>query len=235
MAIKRKISKEEFEKLPDILKSEYEEKGGSYIAIIDGDDEAVEALKKAKEHESNAHKETKTKMKELEDRLNTMDYDGKKKNNDIEAIEKSWSEKLANREKELSGERDSLKSMLSSSLRDATIASIASKIVKPDAQRLFKKSIEERFNVELDGDKPAIRILDREGKPSAMSLDDFEKEILADKEYSSILVGSKASGGAGVKPGQSVASPGESKPVDLSKLKPAELAAHIKTKHETQE
>lgn len=234
MAIKRKINKEEFEKLPDIMKSEYEDKGGSYIAIIDGDDEAVESLKKAKEHESNAHKETKKALKELEDRLNSMDYEGKKKSNDIEAIEKSWSEKLLNREKELGDERDNLKSMLASSLRDSTIASIASKIVKPDAQRLFKKSIEERFNVDIENGKASLRILDKEGKPSAMTLEDFEKEILADKEYGSILVVSKASGGAGAKPGQSVTSPGSEKPKPFSRMTPAELKAQIDAKGDNQ-
>lgn len=232
MALKRKVTKEEFDKLPEVLKAEYEEKNGMFHAIIDGDDDAIEAIKRAKEHESESHKETKRKLKELEDRLSKDKYNSDKSNNDVAAIEKSWQDKFSARETELLGKNKTIESMLSNSLKDSVISSIASELVKTDSQRIFKKAVADRFVVEMDGDAPKIRIMDREGKPSAMSLEDFKKEVLADKEYTSILNISKASGGAGVKPGHSVNALADDKPVDLSKLPPREMAARIKANKE---
>ena len=68
MAIKRKLNKEEYESLPEVLKSEYQEKDGSYVVVLDGDDE----IRRAKDHEVNAHKETKDRLKALQEQLDSL-------------------------------------------------------------------------------------------------------------------------------------------------------------------
>jgi hypothetical protein len=65
-----------------------------------------------------------------------------------------------------------------------------------------------------------------------MTIDELSAEFVANKDFSAIITGSKASGGAG-KPSQNGGgapkNPGQSdKPADLSKMNPAELAAFIK-------
>jgi len=224
MAIKRKLSKEEYDKLPDILKSEYQEKDGSYVVLLDGDDE----LRRAKDHEVNAHKETRDKLRELQTQLDSIKDNKSRENGDVKALEESWKNKLNEVETSLKNENASLKNMLTTTMRDSVLTELASKLVKPEASRLFKRSLEDRIQVDLSGDKPEVRILDANGKPSAMNFNDFEKEIVASSEYSSIIVASKASGGAGVKAGSGASSQTGEKP-NLAKMTPNELAAHFKS------
>lgn len=40
-----------------------------------------------------------------------------------------------------------------------------------------------------------VRILDKDGKPSALNMDDLKKEVLGSKALAPLLSGSKASGG----------------------------------------
>jgi hypothetical protein len=229
--MKRKISKEEFEKLSDALKENYKEKNGSYLLNIEDDDDAIVELRQARDHEKEDHRNTKLKMKELETKLDELTNGKHKLDGNIEALEKSWKEKFENREKELLGEVGKLKGMLSGSVKETTLTALASKFVKPDFQRFFKKDIETRFEVELEGDKPTLRILGKDGKPSALSLEDFEKEILANKEYGSILIASRASGAGGTdkpKPaGGTVHADSEGKPLNLATMSPIRLAEHL--------
>lgn len=224
MAIKRKLSKEEYEKLPDILKSEYQEKDGSFVVLLDGDDE----LRRAKDHEVNAHKETRDKLKELQSQLDAMRDNKSRESGDVKALEESWRNKLTEREAELSTKINSLQSSIVSTMRDSVLTDLASKLVKPDASRLFKKSLEDRLQVDLSGDRPEVRILDNKGQRSAMSISDLEKEIVASPEYSSIIIASKASGGAGVKATGNGVSEAGKKP-NLATMKPEELVAHFKS------
>lgn len=223
MAIKRKLSKEEFDKLPDALKTEYQEKDGNYVLILDGDDE----LRKAKDNEVSSHKETKQKLKDVQEQFDAFKAGKARTDGDINALEESWKGKLAEREKQLGDENTTFKNMLISSLRNSTLSDLASRLVKPEASRLFKKSLEDRISVDLSSGEPVIRILDAKGQPSAMGISDLEKEILASSEYSTIIIASKATGGAGTKAAGSGASE-DKKPI-LAKMTPAELAAHFNT------
>ena len=45
---------------------------------------------------------------------------------------------------------------------------------------------------------PIVRVLDANGKPSAMSIEDLEKEISANKAFAPLLVGSNASGAGSI-------------------------------------
>lgn len=226
MAIKRKISKEDFDKLPEILKAEYQEKDGAYTLILDGDDE----IRRAKDHEVNAHKETKDRLKALQEQLDSLKDNKSRESGDVKALEESWRNKMAERESELSGQINKLQGSIVTTMRDSVLTDLASKLVKPEASRLFKKSLEDRLQVDLTGDAPSVRILDNKGQLSAMTISDLEKEIVASPEYSTIIVASKASGGAGTKASGSGAAQGD-KPI-LAKLTPAELVQHFKSTKE---
>lgn len=240
MALKRKISKEEFDKLPDVLKSEYKEKNGSYLADIEGDDEAVIALRQAKDNEKNEHAKTKETLKNLQDQLDALSGDKMRKDGDVAALDKSWKEKLTARETELNNQISSLQNVVVKSQRDSVLSALAAKLIKPESHRLFKKSIEDRFNVEIGESGPVVRILDAHGKPSAMTIEDLEKEIIANKEYSPIVIGSRASGGVGDTPkklfgaGGTAYKDSEGKPLNLATMDPRALAETIKASKATE-
>lgn len=225
--MKRKISKEEFEKLSDVMKAEYQEKNGHYFAKIEDDDEALEALERAKKNEVDSHKETKAALKKLQDQLEEIQNEGSRKKGDVEALENSWKKKFGDRETELTKEIEKLSGIVNNSLRDSALTTLASKLVKPESHRLFKKSIEERLITEIKDGVPTLRILDPAGKPSALTIEDLEKEIVANKEYAPIIITSRASGGA-EKPSRSGAPmTQDGKPINLASLTPTQLAAHL--------
>ena len=68
-----------------------------------------------------------------------------------------------------------------------------------------------------------------------LTMEDLKKEFLTNKEYSSILIGSKASGGGAPRTGKSFGSAEDGKPVILATLKPGELAARITANKEAQQ
>lgn len=117
-----------------------------------------------------------------------------KKSGDVEALEKSWQEKL---EAEKSS-RDSKLSVYEQQISDMTAGSaaraMASELALPGSADVLLPHIKNRLSVDMTGDSPLVRVLDKDGKPSALSIDDLKKEIEADKSFAPLLVGSRASG-----------------------------------------
>lgn len=235
--MKRKISKEEFDKLSDVKKEDYKEKNGSYFLDIEDDDEAIVSLTQAKENEKNRRKELQKELDTLKEQIQEITNEKNRKTGDVEALENSWKERLTKRETELTSELNKLRSSVINTSRDNLLTQLASKLAKSDSHRLFKKGIEDRIHSEFDGEKVVHRILDKEGKPSALGIEDFEKEILANKEFSSILVASKASGAGGsdTKKLGAGSPPNAEKPPLLANMKPSEIAAGITARKQAQQ
>lgn len=85
MALKFKLSKEEFEKLSDALKAEYTAVGDDYQLSVDGIDdgkELKEALRKEREERATAKK----RVKELEDEQAAKDQAALEKNKEFETL-----------------------------------------------------------------------------------------------------------------------------------------------------
>jgi hypothetical protein len=83
-----------------------------------------------------------------------------------------------------------------------------------------------------------LRILDGAGKVSAASLDDLKQEFVANKDFSSIIIGSKASGGNAGKPnfasnGNPNAQNQNNQQTNLAKMSPPQLAEYMKTQRES--
>ena len=91
------------------------------------------------------------------------------------------------------------------------------------------------MQADFEGDSPVTRVLDKDGKPSAMTVEELAAEFVANKDFSAIITASKASGGAG-KPSNNNGggAPNQSdKPADLASMNPAQLAEHIKASKAT--
>jgi len=117
-----------------------------------------------------------------------------KKSGDVEALEKSWQEKI-DAEKE-SG--DKLKSTIANMTSGNAAALLAKKLALPDGDAGLLPHITPRLTTEYVDGHPIIRILDKDGKPSAMNMDDLEKELRATPYLAGLLVGSKANGSGDV-------------------------------------
>lgn len=230
MALKKKLTKEEHAKLSDALKSEYIEDGDGFRLDVEGEEDTG-ALKRAKDREAQLRRDAEKAKKELEDRLAEIEGDDARKKGDIATLEKSWQKKLDDQKAEYEGKVSKLTAHTTKSLVDNVALSIASKI--SNAPAIILPHIRARLQADFEGDEPKTRVLDKDGKPSALSVEELSAEFVANKDFAAIITASKASGGAG-KPSQNGGgAPNNSgnsgnQTADLSKMNAAELAAHLK-------
>jgi len=117
---------------------------------------------------------------------------------DLEALEKSWSEREAAR----LAEKDEILSQQAAMLSELTVGAeavrIASELAMPGCGKAIEREVKSRLRMEVKDGKPVAVVLDADGKPSAMTLADLRKEIEADPAFAPLLVGTKASGPGGV-------------------------------------
>lgn len=235
MALKRKLSKEAFEKLSKDIQSEYKEKDGEYVLDIDGDED-TSALKRAKDREQQRAKDAEKRADELQAQLDGISDKDSRKRGDIETLEKAWKKKADETQAQYDARIGKLEGYAKKSLIEGTASAIAAKISTVPA--LMAKAVRERLTVDFDGDEPTLRILGTDGKPSAMTIEDLSKEFVANKDYSGIIVGSKASGGGAAKDGFSKTNGGAGqqnqtdKPASYSSMNPRDLAASLTAKRE---
>lgn len=229
MALKKKLTKEEHAKLSDALKAEYIEDGDGFRLDVDGDEDTG-ALKRAKDREAQLRKDAEKEAKELRERLESIEGDDARKKGDIATLEKSWQSKLEKQREEYEAKVSKLTSHTTKTLVDNVASQLAHKI--SNAPAIIMPHIKSRLIADFEGDTPVTRVLDKDGKPSALTIDELANEFVANKDFSAIITASKASGGA-ARPSQNGGGApkfnGQSdKPADLSKMNPAELAAHLK-------
>lgn len=199
MALKRILTKEEHAKLPADVKKEYKEEGENFVLDIDGYEDPA-ALKRAKDHEKEARKNAEKQVKDLQDQLTALTEErdgllsGAIPKKDVEKLEGSWKKKLSDREKELTTQIEAANGTLQTLLVDNVAVALATKV--STAPKLLIPHIKSRLRAEKNSEgKYETKIVDNEGKLSALTVDELEKEILANKEFAPILTGSKGSGG----------------------------------------
>jgi hypothetical protein len=197
---------------------------------------------------ANAHKRTKdeltaarkdlgtykTRSEELETEINGL-REGAIPKGDVEALKKSYQTKYDKDIKERDDRINALGGTVQSLMVDNVATGLANKLAaKPEFSEVLLPHIRGRIKLEYGTDgTPSTVVLDKDGKPSALSLDDLEKEVLSNKAFAPILRGSHASGGnaSGRSDGSSGA--GNKKPIDpskfdMSKASPAEIVAFRK-------
>jgi hypothetical protein len=227
MALKRKLDKTAFDALPDVLKAEYKLLGNDYV--LDTDD--ASELKAAKDREVEARKVAEKAAKEAQAALDALTDKQNRENGDVAALDASYKQKLADLEKRATEAQVAL----DSERRDRYVSSEADKLAaRFSVPSLMRGLIAKRLSVELSDGKPIVRVLDADGKPSANSLADLEKEFVDNPEYKGIVIGSKATGSAVDAKNQSTFGSANfnssDKPADLSKLSPKDLMAHMDSK-----
>ena len=221
MALKKKLTKADYEKLSEALKGEYIEKDGAYVLDLEEDD----ALFRAKEHEKEARKAAEAENRELRAKLAEMGDIDAKKRGDIETLEKSWQKKLGDRETELTSQIAKRDAYLRNTLVDAKANELAAKI--STSPKLLVPHIKARLVADLDGDIPTTKILDAAGQISALNFEDLEKEFVANPDFGAIIIGSKATGSRTPSQTSPQSRAFGSDKIDTSKMNPRELVAHL--------
>jgi len=228
MALKRKITATEHAALSDVLKAEYKADGAGFV--LDTDD-ATE-LKNARDAEKEARKTAETKLREAQEALDALKDDTSRKNGDVAALEASWTAKHAAEKKRA----DDAEKALNGERQDRHASTVATKIAaRFTVPGLVMPQIAKRLAVEMHDGTAVVRVLDKDGKPSALSTADLEKEFVDNAEYKAIVIASKATGSADQRlgPGAVPLTPQlqldqSGKPKPFATLGPKELAAHMK-------
>lgn len=117
-----------------------------------------------------------------------------KKGGDVEALEKSWQEKLNAMMAEKDAEANQYKQMVTGLTVGATAATLAAELFGEHAD-LMMPHVNKRLSTEMAEGQAKVRILDADGKPSAMTVDDLKKEFRTNAKFAPFVVGSRASGG----------------------------------------
>ncbi|WP_392559782.1 hypothetical protein [Orbus mooreae] len=189
--LKFKLTKEEFDALDDTQKSMYTESANGYQLAIEGLPD-VSGLTKKVEELLGEKKTEQEKRRAAEEEAKKVAEEQARKKGDIETLEKSWQEKLTSREKELLAQINDRDSRLHTLLVDNEAHRLATALAG-DSADLILPHIKARLAVE----EGKTRVLDRDGKPSAATLDDLSKEFQSNKLFAPVIIGSKASGTGG--------------------------------------
>lgn len=176
----------------------YEQKGGAYFlkvsgvvpeSDIDGLKASRDALLAEKKEQQRLAQDAEAKRIEAE-RLAQEEI--ARKSGNLEAIENSWKEKLALRETELTSQLSQAQAKNYELTVGRQAQELAGELAKPNAQRLLAKEIKERLTLDENGN---IRVLDLQGKPSALTIDELKAQLRADPTYQDIIIINNSSGG----------------------------------------
>lgn len=251
MALKAKLEK--IEGLPADVAKEYKKvtEGEKSFFVLDLDgaylsdeppDQIREALTKAKNHEVYEHGKTKKLLQELTSARDTLEQQlndfrkGSIPKENAEALERSYKEQFSRREGELKVELEGANRAINELLVENVATKLAAEIAGEN-DHLILPHIRSRLTVEKGSDgRPKTRVLDVAGQPSAMGIEDLQKEFTQNPKYKAIVVGSKASGGGATGAGSNGGA-GDHVDYDPSKYNPAtanqqERARHLKWKRE---
>lgn len=225
--MKFKISKAEWEALSDEQKAMYTAKGDNYQMAIDGlpDFDGMQAKLDTLLGETKAAKEAR---KQAEAEALAKAEEAAKKNGDVAALEKSWGERLAAAEQNNKVVADKYHSQISKLMVTNEAQALASKLFGKNAA-LLQHHITARLALE-EGENGEFktRILGADGKPSAGTIADLEKEFTSKDEFKSFLVTTKATGptGALLNTGsQHIERKAGTESVDERRIRARELAA----------
>ena len=120
-----------------------------------------------------------------------------RKAGDVGALEKSWQEKFAKREAELNDAIQATYGQLRNVTVNATANSIAAVLAVQGSASVLLPHIERRLSLETRDGKPVLVVLDKDGKPSAATVDELKQEISNNPAFAPLIVGSMASGAGG--------------------------------------
>lgn len=225
--------------LPDDVKKEYKEVDGKFVLDVDGIDShpGIAALKNSMENAKRERTSAKTELTNAQQALQTAQDEldnmrrGAIPKGDVEALERSWQKKLTDATTERDGKIGKLTATVDKNVRQATASSLAADLFVNPALGL--PHVLPRLAVVEDGDDFVVKVVGPDGKPSALTMDDFKKELLQNKDLAPILRGTRASGG-GAGGGQGGSGAPSNGNFDATTATPAQLAAHIKSKKQAE-
>lgn len=246
MALKFKIGKSAYDALPDDVKKEYKATGDDYTLDLDGYEDPAE-LRRARDREKEAAADAKReaaaekrRADAAEGKVTDLEKSGKSVDDAVKAKETELTTKHEAEKTALTTKLEGLSKSVINSTKNSLASGLANKIsTSPD---LLADKLAARIDVEIDENTHEVKhyIIGTDGKRSASTMADLEKEALKNPSWAPILRGTRGNGGGGAPPSpggsgapRSQQTPG-TPPDDLTKLSPQDFAARITAKREAE-
>lgn len=231
-----KINKEQFDKLPADLKSAFKVSATNPDEYDNGEESAPE-LKSALEKERAERAELGKKLAE-HDAAKRKEIEAERKkaleearsSGDFAKIEADYKKQIAGLENQMREDAAKREADLVATALDKEAAALAESFVTPE---LAIPAIKSRLKGEIVEGKAIVRVLDKNGAASAMSISDLKKEYLTDDKYKGSIVASKASGGGATGAGEdggAAASNTAATAFDAAAASPRDMIAHLERK-----
>lgn len=189
-----KVTIDSLDGLDDGVKSLYKEDNGKYRLDLDGYEDTT-GLKAQRDALLNEKKEAQRKAKEAEEAAKLAAEEAARKSGDVSALEKSWQEKLAATENNYKSQNESLTKQIHGLTVGQTAIKLASELAISGSADVLLPHIQSRLTVEIKDGVPSVRVLDLQGKPTAMTVDELKQEFISNKAFAPLIAASKATGG----------------------------------------
>lgn len=186
-----KLTKEQYDALPEGLKAQFKAVGDEFEQIPQGED--VQGLKDQNAKLLAEKREAKKLQDEAAAEAKRLVDENARKSGDVAALEKSWQEKLNAKEAELTGKLSSYQKTVNELTIGSAAKEIGAKVFGKNAGLMTPHILQRLALEEVDG---AFKVrVTKDGKPSALTMDDLAKEFQVNPEYASVVVASQSSGG----------------------------------------
>lgn len=186
------------ENIDETLQGLYEQTDTGYQLKVTGipepEKEDLSGLKNKVDELLREKKAASQKAREAAEEADAARLEAAKKGNDTEALDKSWQEKFNAREVELKKELDELSGTLVKLTSGQTATKIAAEIAVQGSADVLLPHLEKRLRTEFRDGSPVTVVLDKDGKPSAMSIDELKAEFQNSAAFAPLIVGTKANG-----------------------------------------
>lgn len=183
----------------------YEQKDGAYFLKVSGvvPESDIDGLKASRDALLAEKKEQQRLAQEAEAEKLRIEREAleeaARQKGDWQALEDSYKAKLTEKENEFSSQAETLRKQVYKLTVGDQALKLASEISKSHAIGIMTPFIEQRLTLDENNN---VRVLDLQGKPSAMTIDDLKQEFKVNAMFQDIVVANNSSGGGATGGGQ---------------------------------
>lgn len=189
-----KLEADTLDAIDEPLRALYEEKNGKYRLKVEGVED-TEGLKKKNSELMDELKGFKRSQKEKEEQAAREREELLAKSGDVEALRKSYDEKLAKLTGDYSTREQNYQQQLQKLTVGQTATTLAAELAIPGSAPVLLPHIQARLSMEIRDGVPVTVVIGQDGKPSALTIDDLKSELSANPAFAPIIAAIKAAGG----------------------------------------
>ena len=156
-----------------------------------------EQLQSELERFKTKHAEAEKHRKKAEKEYSSLSNKFAEETGDLESIKKSYTERMTDLENKLDETKKFYQERDKTSAIDKAVRDFAASLIVPGKESIIEPHIRSRLTAEIIDNDPVVRVL-KDGKISALSLDDLKKEFKSNELFAEFIRHSDASGSGNI-------------------------------------